>query len=154
MSKKVRPSRMVFVVLAAVIVTGGTGYALWCYFGGPNTSRFEPLLEDIRAQRLADNGHGEIVLTGTYQDLCPYGRVYVTHRPDGSLLVLFPTYTGKGFSLAGLLYTSRPMTEDDTHAMPNSVNLDHRYIAVGSFHSVSIDQRLNEHWYRASVGEN
>ena len=40
-------------------------------------------------------------------------KVYVEHRPDGRLFILFPTWYGRGSDIEGWLYCSGPLKPSD-----------------------------------------
>jgi hypothetical protein len=67
--------------------------------------------EIFHGERVPD-GHGVVVIDAK---LNVYGNnAYVTHKADGSMLVLFRTWQGKGSNLRGYLFTNGPPLEIST----------------------------------------
>ncbi len=149
--KPVKRSRVILVILAAVLVSGGTGWALWAFLRGPNTGRFEPVISAIGAGKLDGDVIGRVNLSRTFPGVQERDEMYLTRRGDGSFVAMFPTYYGKGTSIGGLVYTSRPLREEDTEVKNLATTLDRRVIKVGRW-ALDLDRRIDEHWYRVSKG--
>src|SRR5271170_3329272 len=114
---------------AVVLVTAATGYALWAALSGPNLSKYEPLITELAA--------------GTLND-----EIFLTRRPDGSFAALFPTYYSKGPIIAGLMYTSRPLTDQDTYMRSMAIGFNRPLIRIGVWKNLAINRRIDEHWYK------
>jgi hypothetical protein len=141
------------VALVAVLITAtlaASAFLLWYWFA-PHTGRYGPILKQIEANQLGATG-GRIDLSHDFPGVTPHDEAFITRRPDGSILVMFPTYYGKGISIGGLMYTSRPLRSDDTYVQELGTVLDRRVIDVGNWTRLSLDDRVNEHWYRVSRG--
>jgi hypothetical protein len=89
---------------------------------------------------------GRIDLTSLLPGVTPHDEMFLTRRSDGSFLALFPTYYGPGTSIIGMMYTSRPLQEQDTY----SHSLNQREITIGNWTKLAIDKRLDDHWYSVS----
>jgi hypothetical protein len=136
-------------MLAIILVTAGTALALWAYFRAPDTAQYAPVISLLNAGQL-NADRGRIDLAKSFPGLSPNDQMYLTRRPDGSYVAMFPTYCGKGFTIAGLLYSSRPLTQSDTYSAAWGTNLSQRFIDVGSWKHLILNHRIDEHWYRVS----
>ena len=145
-------SRVTFVIIAVIVVTCGTAAALWAWFAGPNTSKYEPVIQRIAAGEFTPDERGRIDLSKSARGLTPQDECFITRRGDGSFAAFFPTLYGKGTSIMGLLYTSRPLQLSETYVQTLGTTLDRRVIDVGSWSKLVLDTRLNDHWYRVSRG--
>lgn len=146
-----RRSRVVLVWVLILIVTAATALALWSWFSAPNTAKYEPVLRQITAKQL-DATNGRIDLSQVFPGLVARDEVFISRRPDDTFLAFFPTYYGKGISIGGLMYTSRPLVPQDTYVRQYASTLDRRMIDVAAWRGLSIDGRVNEHWYKVSRG--
>lgn len=142
-------SHIWFTTLAIVIVTGGTALALWAYYRPPDTARYAPVISLLDAGQLTDSG-GEIDLAKSFPGMVANDRMYLTRHPDGSYLAMFPTYRGKGLTISGLLYCSRPLTDHDTYNAAWGTTMSQRFIDVGAWKHLILNDRLDNHWYRVS----
>jgi hypothetical protein len=140
------------VWLAMVVVAAGTAFGLWFFLSGPNTAKYAPVIADLASGRLNDDGSGRIDLAKSFPGLTPQDEIFITHHPDGSFVVLFPNYYDKGPIIAGFMYTSRPLTEQDIHSRQLGVGLEQQIIAVGHWRKLVINRKLDGHWYRVSYG--
>ena len=143
--------KLALTALGILAVAGGVGSLLYVFLSGPNLAKYDPILRELDANRLTDT-HGRIDLTGTLADLTPHKEMFLTRRPDGSYLAMFPTYYGKGIEIAGLMYTSRLLRENDVTLVSTGVSLTQRNIAIGPWTKLVLEKRVNEHWYRVSRG--
>jgi len=137
---------------AVVLVTAATGYALWAALSGPNLSKYEPLITELAAGTLNDDGNGRIDLSKSFPGLTPNDEIFLTRRPDGSFAALFPTYYSKGPIIAGLMYTSRPLTDQDTYMRSMAIGFNRPLIRIGVWKNLAINRRIDEHWYKVSYG--
>jgi hypothetical protein len=137
---------------AVLLVSAATGYGLWAFLSGPDIGKFTPIIADLAAGKLGDNGTGIIDLTKSFSGLTPHDQIFLTRRPDGSFIALFPTYYGTGDVIAGLMYTSRPLNGQDTYELPVSVGFDQQLIRVGTCKRLNINRKIDEHWYKVSQG--
>jgi hypothetical protein len=144
-------SQIIRVSLAAVVVFAVTAYALWSHFANPSTSKYEPVIEQLAGGSLNPDKLGRVRLT-SYSGLTPKDEIFVTRRADGSFVAFFPTYYGPGICIAGTLYTSRPLQDQDTYHQELSTAFDRRLIDVGSWPKLSIDKKLDDHWFMVSRG--
>src|SRR5947209_20424354 len=60
---------------------------------------------------LKADADGEVVLPARCASVSRTGKAYVTHDSNGSPLILFPTWQGKGQNIRGYVYSSRPITK-------------------------------------------
>jgi len=137
---------------AVLLVAAATGYGLWAFLSGPDTARYAPIIADLASHQLDDGGSGIIDLTKSFSGLTPHDEIFFTRRPDGSFVVLFPTYYASGQVIAGLMYTSRPLNGQDTYVLPTGVGFDKPLIRVGTWKRLNVNRKIDEHWYKVSQG--
>ena len=137
---------------AVTLVAAATGYGLWAFLSGPNLSQYAPVIAEISAGKLNDDGSGRIDLSKTFPGLTPQDEMFLKRRPDGSFVAMFPNYYAKGPSIAGLIYTSRPLNDQDTYTRARSISFDKPLIAIGTWQRLGIDQKINDNWYKVSYG--
>jgi hypothetical protein len=135
-------------VLAVTIVSAAMALAIWEHFANPSTRLYAPVIQLLTAGQLDCDEHGHIDLARQFPGLTPHDEMFVTRRDDRSFLALFPTYYGRGTSLAGLMYSSRPLQDEDTYS--HSYAITQREITVASWTKLAIDKRLDDHWYMVS----
>jgi hypothetical protein len=145
-------TRLIVLIVGVIVVTAGTALALWAWFGGPNTRRYEPIVQSLTSGEFANTPTGRIDLAQQFPGVTPQNEMFVTRRGDGSFMAMFPTFYGKGQTIGGLVYTSRPLRVEDTYIRKSGTSLDRPYIDVGPWNKLSVDARVNEHWYRVSRG--
>ncbi len=150
-----RPPRTVawVVVAALVAAAAGIGYAGWRHFAGPVDRRYLAVVERAATGPAAlppTDPRGRVDLAHVAPGLTPHDEAFVLRRDDGSFLVLFPTYYGSGLTLAGLMYTSRPLRGDDTHIRQTTLGRARRVITIGYYGHTDIDDRIDDHWYHVS----
>jgi hypothetical protein len=147
-----RSRRTLSVALAALVVAAVTAAAMWAHFAAPNTAKYQPLLAQLASGQLQAEANGRVDLSQSFPGLTPHDEAFITRRDDGSFVALLPTDYPKGIAIAGLLYTSRPLQIDDTYVRTSGTALDRRYVDAGPWRGLSIDARVDEHWYRVSKG--
>jgi hypothetical protein len=150
-----RRSRIVLVALAAVVVAAFTGAALWYWFAGPNTQKYQPLIDRLASNpgEFEADPMGRVDISKNFPGLTPHDEIFLQRRDDGSFLALMPTfYPGKGIAIGGLLYSSRPLRLEDTYVKATGTSLDRRLVDVGGWTKLRLDTRIDDHWYRASKG--
>lgn len=135
-----------------LLVSAATGYGLWAFLSGPDIGKYTPIIADLAAGKLDDGGTGIIDLTKSFSGLTPHDQIFLTRRRDGSFVVLFPTYYATGEVIAGLMYTSRPLNDQDTYVLPMGVGFDKPLINVGTWKRLDINRKIDEHWYKVSHG--
>ncbi len=141
-SQKYRAGVAIAVVSALVAV------ALWMHFSNPSTSLYAPVVQEIAAGKLRGDARGHVDLAGSFPGITPHDEIFLVRRIDDSFLALFPTYYGRGTSLVGLMYTSRPLQDEDTFSHAETPT--RRLVDVGSWTNMAIDKRLDDHWYQVS----
>jgi hypothetical protein len=140
------------VWLAMVVVIVGTVFGLWLFLSGPNIAKYAPVIADLASGRLNDDGSGRIDLAKSFPGLTPQDEIFITHHPDGSFVVLFPNYYAKGPVIAGFMYASRSLTDQDTRSRQLGVGSEQQIITVGQWRKLVINRKLDGHWYRVSYG--
>jgi hypothetical protein len=145
-----------WVALAAIAVClAAVGFGLWHHFDRPVSARMDELINLLATDPTAfppGDSRNRIPLTGRFAGLTAHDEMFLTRRPDGSFLVLFPTYYGSGTSIACLLYTSRPLRATDTREQQSTLGKSERVIDAPPYPHMSFDGRIDEHWYRVSFG--
>ena len=126
------------------------GYAAWRYFDLPRLDKYSALIQQISAHQILADNAGHLDLTKAFPGLTPRDMAFVTWRSDGSFAAMFPVYYGQGAQIAGLVYTSRPLQDGDTHLRDSPVHLTEQLIEVGTYHSLILDKQINPNWYHVS----
>jgi len=145
-----RSLRTVVIALPLTILLGGA-YAAWRYFDAPPLERYAPLLAQMAAHKADTDDQGRVQLLKTFPGLTPQDMAYIRWHDDGSFLALFPTFYGEGSQMAGLLYTSRPLQDQDTHLRDSSaINFAQRLIGVGTYDHLILEKQINPNWYHVS----
>src|SRR5262249_41434820 len=73
------------------------------------------IVASVKNGKLRPDANGRISLPSSQVSTTIDGRVYVMRRQTGLLMVLFPTWQGKGFNLRGYLFCSRSLHQGDIH---------------------------------------
>jgi hypothetical protein len=149
--KTVKRSRTM-VWSMVVLVAAATGYGLWFFLSGPNISKYAPIITELADGKLNGDDRGRIDLSRSSPGLTPHDEIFITRRADGSFVTLFPTYYAKGPMIAGLMYTSRPLTEQDLFLRHMAVGFNDQIISIGGWRKLAINQKIDEHWYKVSYG--
>ena len=139
-------------MISVVLVSALTAVALWLWFGGPGTRKYQPIITSLTSGPFASSPTGRVDLASQFPGITPQNEMFLNRRDDGSFVAFFPTFYGKGVTIGGLVYTSRPLRLEDTYVRALGTTLDRRFIDVGPWNKLSVDSRVNEHWYRVSRG--
>jgi hypothetical protein len=137
------------LALSLVLLLGG-GYAVWRYYDEPPVDRYAPLIAKMAAHQVVGGDQGRVDLSTTYPGLTVKDQAYIRWRDDGSFLAMFPTYNGQGSEMAGMLYTSRPLQENDTRSRGGVMDLSQRVIAIGTYGNLLLEKQINPNWYYVS----
>jgi hypothetical protein len=145
------PSRARLIILVVCILTPLLAFfVLWWRYSHPDFDKYNAALEAIRAHHITSDDWGRVDCSKQFPGLCPQDMALVTYLDDGNFRAVFPTYRDKDATLAGLMYTSRPLVEDDTKPRPSAIRFDERIIQVGSYGGLLLEKKLNDHWYKVS----
>jgi hypothetical protein len=145
-----RTRSLIWVV--AIVVAAGTACGLWFFLSGPDTSKYAPVIADLATGRIKEDSYGRVDLAKSFPGVTPKDEIFLTRRSDGSFVVLFPNYYDKGPIIAGLMYTSRPLIEQDTFTQRRAGGLDQRFIAIGRWGKTMINRKIDDHWYKVTYG--
>jgi hypothetical protein len=75
-------------------------------------SEFDTIVSQIHHGRLLPDGTGVASLPPRGARLTQDGKVYVTRRRDGNMLVTFVTWRGRSFNFEGYLRSDEPLGDD------------------------------------------
>jgi hypothetical protein len=122
-------SRMACGLVALVLLVGGVKVLavhawdwvdLYQFFTSPvlrevpfRKEEAQKIVTGVRNGTLSADRTGRIILPPSLASTTKDGKVYVTHKENGLLLILFPTWQGKGANMHGYLFSSRPLTETE-----------------------------------------
>ncbi len=140
--------RMVLITVTLLIMLGGFG--LWFRLTHPSYDRYTPVLQAMRDHHLTADDIGRIDLTKQFPGLIPGNMAQITWLDGDNFRAMFPLLEGRDAAVSGLMYTSRLLTDDDTHPRNSSIHFDQRIIRVGAYENLIVDEKLNDHWYRVS----
>jgi hypothetical protein len=93
---------------------------------------------------------GEVILPASQTGSVVNGKAYVTTQPTGTMLVLFPTWWGKGTNLRGFLYSN-----GQAFAVGTTVNVNVPFPSPVSspqfgLTEVTVEDVLSPGWYSVS----
>lgn len=158
------------LALLTLIVAAGIGYVAWSsglvdlYRLWQDTAEvpFNPaecrlIAAEIMAGQLVPDAAGLVKLPSSLSNATKFGRVYVTRKRGGLLLILFPTWRGRHSTLAGYLYCSRPLTKADppldryarTHQEVEVIGpvLSHFSKKNAGLLGVTVQRKVKPQWY-------
>jgi hypothetical protein len=144
-------NRSAIGIIIVVILSLGVGSVAWWMHAHPSFDRFDAALAAMKAHQVKADGSGRVDFSKDFPGLVPQDQAYVSWLEDGTFRAMFPTDLGGGSALTGLMYTSRPLTEDDTRPRSSSaIHFDQRLIKVGSYDGLVLDKKLSDSWYQVS----
>ena len=145
---KTRQAALAGLVLSLAVIFTST--FLWWRYKMSSLTKYDPALAAFKAHKIPTDEDGRVDLSKTFPGLTGHNDAYISYGDDGNFIVMFPTFYGKGSEVAGVLYTSRPLTESDTHARVSAIHFDQKLIQAGSYANLLLDERINQNWYRVS----
>jgi len=80
-----------------------------------NRDDYDQIIESVKRGTLVPDEAGVVALPDALMKATVTGEVYVTTTANGSTLILFPTWVGKGTNLDGYLYCSKSLAKGDTY---------------------------------------
>jgi hypothetical protein len=104
----------------------------------------------MRDHQIPCDDDGRVNLAKQFPGITGHNDAYLTYRDDGTFIVMFPTYYGLGQEITGLVYTSRKLTDDDTHGRTSAIHFDQKLIKAGSYDHLLLESRINDNWYHVS----
>jgi len=115
----------------------------------------------VQTRKLNPDSHGAIRLPPSLADTTWDGKVFVTRKANGWLLILFPDWRGHDANMNGYLYSGQPLTNANTDAYDEDED-KRRVIRLhvgdvlpgteGDPVEIFIDRKLEDHWFRVSRG--
>jgi hypothetical protein len=148
--KPAKRSMRTAALAAVVLFLLGGGYVAWSCYDVPALSRYTPVLAMLASNQLEPDSQGVLDLSTQFPGLTPRNHAYFTRRSDGSFVVMFPTYYGEGVEVEGLLYTSRPLQDQDLHYRVSVIHFNQQVIAAGTYTDLLLEKRINPSWYHVS----
>jgi len=143
-------ARLLIVILSVALPLLAV-FMLWWQYAHPNFDKYSAAIEAMRTHHISVDLQGRVDFSKQFPGLCPQdGMALVTYLDGSEFRAVFPTYRDKDATLAGLMYTSRPLQEDDTIPRPSAIRFDQRLIRVGSYGGLLLEKKLNDHWYKVS----
>jgi hypothetical protein len=147
-----RSFRMWGIALVATLILTGTGYCVWYFVANPSREKYGPIIAAIAAGQIEASADHPTDLPPNLHGITDRDQVLITRKPDGSFRVVFPTSHGAGIELVGLMYTSSPLSDEDTFPNQGAVEYSKLLIRCGSYGRLNIDSRIDDHWYHVSWG--
>lgn len=148
--RRIAISSLAVVVLAAAIFGGyrwlrhselGVLLGLMPPFAAKR-AQYGRVLDELHKGTLKTPSLPVVMLPQRYAGLTPRETIYVERRPNGQLLVLFPTWYGRGADLQGYLYTSAPLAGTDFTVRPDGI----REISACGFDYLMTED-VQDNWY-------
>jgi hypothetical protein len=146
---RTRQAAKLMLILCVVVILASS-YLWWQFYGTPPLNRYDSVLVAFKNHSIPTTEDGRVDLAKQFPGVTGHNDAYITYREDGTFIVMFPTYYGKGSEITGLLYTSRPLTDEDTHARISAIHFDQKLVAAGSYANLLLDKRINANWYQVS----
>jgi hypothetical protein len=122
------------------------GLALGCE---SRTSKYNSIIKDIQTGVLIVSTNGVVRLPQQFAGLTPKDEVYAETKPDGRILVLFPTWYGRGSDVEGSLYCSGSLQPSDYYTIDWGAGGKRQHIDVADHDMLSV-RAIRPHWYFAS----
>jgi hypothetical protein len=123
-------------------------YVTGLYEVSSKPADFAPVVADLMSGRLRPDSHGNVVLPRRYSSLTRGGQANYLRKNNGLVLILFPTWRGKGPDLRGYLYHNKPLSKADILSRWGdrwAVAVPHRPVMPSNY--VNIDREVGSHWY-------
>ena len=138
--------------LAAAFFAAGILASYWLLnfweLGGKEGKCLE-VVGKIEAGTIKVGGKSPVNLPSQDWGLTPRGEVYAEKRPGGKLLVLFPTWYGRGSDVEGFLYCSGPLGPADFYQVDWGVGGKREHLDVGEASLLTVGRHLRGPWHKA-----
>ena len=118
-------------------------------YDGPSAVH-KAIVQQVIEGKIPIDKYGLGKLPASLEDATTDHRVYVAHRPDGTVLITYPLWRGKGRNFVGLVYCSKEVPDGfikDNAIGPWVDREDNRYAGPVE---VQVDRRFEAHWYQVS----
>jgi hypothetical protein len=112
----------------------------------PRYAKFEPVVKDIQAGVVLAPTNGTLQLPLRFAGVTHKGEVFAEWRADGRLMILFPTWCGRGADLEGLLYCSGVLESSDFYTIDWGAAGKVKHIDVRG-RDMLIVHDYRPHWY-------
>ena len=146
-----KPTVIAGALAVAFFAAGGlAGYWLlgfWELDG--KEGKYLGVIGKIEAGTIKPGGKSPVKLPAQYGGITPMDEVYVEKRPGGKLLVLFPTWYGRGSDVEGFLYCSQPLGPADFYQVDWGVGGKHEHLDVGEASLLTVKRHLRGPWHKA-----
>jgi hypothetical protein len=113
------------------------------------SSKFEPVVADIQKGVITLTTNGAIALPPRFANLAPRGEIYAEKKSDGRLLVLFPTWYGRGNDIEGLLYCSASLLPTDFYTVDWGPGGKQQHMDVAGRDLLRVAE-YKAHWYNVT----
>jgi hypothetical protein len=111
--------------------------------------KYLAIVHEIEAGRIAADAEGTAVLPPAFGGLIAEDRLIVERKADGRLLVIFPTWRGKGGNFDGYLYASQPLVPADFQEINWGAGGVCKQATVAGFDYIDVHP-LQSPWYQVS----
>jgi hypothetical protein len=130
------------MIIAAVL--GTTSAFIGC--SNP-TTKFEPIVQQVIDGSLKPNRDGVITVPKEFDEITTNNEAYFEQKSDGRVLILFPTWRGRGDDLEGYLYCSGELLETDYYAIDWGEGGAQRHFTVAGRDMLTVEP-LTPNWYK------
>jgi len=103
---------------------------------------YELVIQKVIKLELLPDDQGMLFLPPELVPISRHGKVYVTKKEDGLVLIAFRTWVGKGHNMRGYLYSSRSLTARETERD----YYGNETVRVGPTELV-LTKKWDENWY-------
>lgn len=104
------------------------------------------VVQAIQQGKLTSKSYVISSLPLMYKGVAPRDKVLCERNPNGRLLVLFPTWYGRGSDLQGYLYCSSPLTKKDYYSVDWGAGGVVEHVAVCGIDLLSVE-KVDNNWY-------
>jgi len=80
-----------------------------------DAAKQKQIVERISGGNLLPDSTGAVALPADLASAAKYGYAYVTQKDNGQILILVPTWRGKGSNVKGYLHCKYPLQAGDKH---------------------------------------
>ena len=112
-------------------------------------AEFATVVQDIQTGVIPVAANGSVPLPERFAGLTPRNEIFVERKPDSRLLVLFPTWYGRGDDIEGLLYCSSALKAEDFYTVDWGQGGRRQHIDIAGRDMLTV-RGFKEHWYYVS----
>jgi hypothetical protein len=138
--------RKYIVIILVLIVLSAVAFMILGRCVPAERAQYMSVIEELREGSISPDAEGMVPLPTKYRGLVVRDAIYAGRLRDGRLVVLFPTWYGRGADLEGYVYVAGGLNASDFYTVLWS-GRPVEFIDVGSRRLLSVDcQRGDWAW--------